>query len=365
MTAEVALKPFQPDYAVPPGETIADMLDERDMTQAELARRLGVSGKHANQVINGVAAISPDLALGLEKVLGAPATFWLTREALYQGKLAEQQEREYLSTAQDWAARFPIAELKKRDFLPKDARGPELVAHLLRYLGVADPARWADPTVAYRASRKFDSDAYALSAWLRQGELEASRIECDPFDPERFTEALQDIRVLTRRDPEEWHSELVRLCAQAGVALVIVREFPKARANGAARWLSPTKALIQLSIRYRWEDVFWFTFFHEAAHILMHRKKEVFVEPPKTLKREGVDPDVLRLEDEADRFAGRTLIPPQLEKRLPRLTLPEIPKFAEQAGVAPAIVVGRLQHEGLLPYNQGNHLRRRLELSDA
>lgn len=364
MTTEVAPMPFQPDYAVPPGETIADMLDERDMTQAELARRLGVSGKHTNQVINGTAAISPDLALGLEKVLGVPATFWLTREALYQGKLAEQQEREQLRPAQSWAARFPIAELRKRDFLPKDARGPELVAHLLRYLGVADPTRWADPTVAYRASRKFESDAYALSAWLRQGELEAGRIECEPFDAERFTDALHDIRSLTRRDPADWHPELVQVCAEAGVALVVVREFPKARANGAARWLSSTKALIQLSIRYRWEDVFWFTFFHEAAHVLMHRKKQVFVEPPKTLKREGADPDVLRLEDEADRFASRMLIPPQLEKRLTRLTLAEIPAFAEKAGVAPAIVVGRLQHEGLLPYNQGNHLRRRLELGD-
>jgi HTH-type transcriptional regulator/antitoxin HigA len=364
INAEATQTPFRPDYATPPGDTIADILDERDMTQADLARRLGVSVKHANQVINGAATISPELALGLEKVLGATVAFWLTREALYQGKLAEQQEHLALASAQDWAKKFPIAELKKRNLIPKDARGAGLVAHLLRYLGIAEPGRWSDPTVAYRVARKFESDEFALSAWLRQGEIEAVRLECEPFDADLFTECLQDIRLLTRKAPEEWHPELVRVCAEAGVAVVIVAGLPRTRAHGAARWISPGKALIQLSLRYRWEDIFWFSFFHEAAHVLLHRKKQVFVEPAKRLGREGADPEALRLEDEADRFASRTLIPQQFENRLRRLTVAEIPAFAQQIGVAAAIVVGRLHHEGLLPYNQGNHLRRQLVLSD-
>ncbi len=361
---EATPAPFRPDYASPPGETIADMLDDRDMTQAELARRLGVSVKHVNQIINGAATVSAELALGLEKVLGATAAFWSTREALYQSKLAEQQEQLELASAQDWAKKFPISELKKRNFIPRDARGPELVAHLLRYLGIAAPGRWSDPTIAYRLARKFESDEFALSAWLRQGELEALRIECKPYDADTFTESLQDVRLMTRKEPEEWHPELVRICARSGVAVVIVGGLPRTRAQGATRWISPSKALIQLSLRYRWEDVFWFSFFHEAGHVLLHRKKQVFVEPAKRLGREGADPETLRLEDEADRFASRLLIPPQFEKRLKRLTLGEIPAFADQVGVAPAIVVGRLHHDGLLPYNHGHHLRRQLELSD-
>src|SRR5688500_15588336 len=114
---------FAPDYAVPPGDTLSDLLEEGDMTQTELAKRLGVSLKHVNQVVKGVAPISPDLALRLEKVLGSTATFWLTREAQYQAKLAQENERSDLEGAVEWAMQFPIAELKKLGFVPTGASG--------------------------------------------------------------------------------------------------------------------------------------------------------------------------------------------------------------------------------------------------
>jgi len=145
------------------------------------------------------------------------------------------------------------------------------------------------------------------------------------------------------------------------VAVVIVEHFKAAKVNGATRWLTPTKALIQLSLRYSWEDIFWFTFFHEAGHVLLHQKKEVFVEPETRPDANSLDPKLVDLENEANRFAGRMLIPARLESRLSTLRLAEVPAFAEKLGIAPAIVVGRLQHEGCLPYKRGNNLRRRLK----
>lgn len=361
MTTSPTDKPFNPDYAVPPGETLADLLDEREMTQTELARRLGVSLKHVNQIVKGAAPISPEVALGLEKVVGPPSSFWLTREALYQGKLAELEEREDLHEAVEWASRFPVSELKKLGFIPGAAKGSELVVHLLRFLGIAQPRQWTDPSVAYRKSKRFESDPYALSAWLRLAEREAAKIECVPYDQDRFIDALHEIRQLTCLDPEEWEPRLVSLCAEAGVAVVVVDTFAGARANGATRWLSPTKALIQLSLRYRWEDIFWFTFFHEAGHVALHRKKDAFVEVPLSKR----DPAILELEEEADRFASRTLIPSRFERRLRQLSLEEVPAFARQLGVAPAIVVGRLQHDEVLPFYQGNDLRRRLVFGET
>ena len=355
---------FAPDYAVPPGDTLADILEERDMTQTELARRLGVSLKHVNQVVKGVAPISPDLALRLEKVLGSTAAFWLTREAQYQAKLAKENERIDLESAVDWAMRFPIPELKKLDLIPPGASGTDVAIHLLRFLGIARPGQWTDPTVAYRKSQHFESDPYALSAWLRRGEIEASAIDCAPYDQDRFLDALQEVRRLTRLDPAEWQPRLIRLCADAGVAVVIVDTFSRARANGATRWLSPNKALIQLSLRYKWEDVFWFTFFHEAGHVVQHRKKDAFVEAGPGAKGDDTDPGMQRLEDEANRFAARTLIPPRAERRLPQLSLAEIPAFAKELDIAPAIVVGRMHHEGLLPWNRGHNLRRQLVFVD-
>jgi HTH-type transcriptional regulator / antitoxin HigA len=352
---------FLPEYAVPPGETIADLLEEREMTQTDLARRLGVSLKHANQVIKGTASISAELALGLEKVFGASADFWLNRESHYQADIARQEETRNLSDAVGWAKGFPVRELKKRGFLSVESKGPALVSELLRFLGIASPALWRDPIAAFRKSLKYESDPYALDTWLRVGELRASEITCGPYDPDQFRAALMEVRGLTRLDPKDWHPRLVHLCASSGVAVVIEPTFPRARANGATRWLTPIKALIQLSLRYAWEDIFWFSFFHEAAHVLLHRKKHLFIEGLDS----QVDSEVVRREeDEANRFAGRFLIPREHEPELAKLALARVSDFADHLGIAPAIVVGRLQHEGLLQPNQGNHHRRRLVFTE-
>ena len=355
---------FHPTYAVPPGETIADLLEEHEMTQTELAKRLGVTLKHVNQVVNGGASISAELALGLEKVFRVPANFWLNRESLYQTDLARQNETKELEFHVGWAKAFPVKDLKKAGFLPKDASGVELVQELLRFLGVANPTLWENRVVAYRRSQHYKSDQPALDAWLRVGELQAAAIECKAFDSDRFNSALHQARELTREDPKVWQPRITAALADAGVAFVIVDTFEGARAHGATRWLSPSKALIQLSLRYHWEDVFWFSFFHEAAHVLLHRKKGVFIDGLKLAERAETDDDK-RLEEEANRFATHFLIPKEYEDRLRQLQPSEIPSLADELGIAPAIVVGRLQHEGLIHFSESKKWKRQLHFVEA
>ncbi len=351
---------FQPDYTSAPGETLADLLEQTGMTQTELSQRLGVSLKHVNQVVKGTASISAELALGLEKVLGVSAAFWLTRESLYRADLARREETQDLTTALEWAKSFPVRELRQRGFIAPATKGTDLVRDLLGFFGIASPDVWTDPPVAFRKSQRVESDAKALAAWLRVGEIEAATIDVEPFDSRRFHDVLHEARGLTRLDPSEWHPALVRTCASAGVAVVITEAFRGARANGATRWLSPTKALIQMSLRYRWEDIFWFSFFHEAAHVLMHRKKQIFLEGLEATS----DAESQVWEDEADRFATRTLIPLDQEPDLRQLTLTDVPEFADRLGIDAGIVIGRLQHDGLMPNHRGNELRHRLSVSD-
>jgi HTH-type transcriptional regulator / antitoxin HigA len=356
-------QPFLPDWASPPGDTLGDLLEEHSMTQTELAERLGTSLKHVNRVVKGAASISGEFALGLEKVFGASAGFWMAREAQYQSDRARQQQRTEFARYLDWARRFPIAELRKRGLLPRGSNGAELVEQLLRFLGIAHPDQWKDPQVAYRKSQKFESHPFAMSAWLREGEVEAAEVDCLPYDEDRFLETLRDVRSLTGLQPEDWWPELQRRCAEAGVAVVVVDIYTGVKANGATRWLSPHKALIQLSLRYHWEDIFWFSFFHEAGHVLLHRKKDIFVEVPP--KDRPSDPQEQQLEADADRFAARILIPPPHDHLLRGLQLTDVPLFAESLNIAPAIVVGRMHHDGLLPYKRGNHFRRRLKFAES
>ena len=165
------------------------------------------------------------------------------------------------------------------------------------------PPATALQNVAYRHSPAFRSDESALATWLRLGEIEAEVQNCAEYSESRFRKAAQQIRGLTREDLGEALQRAAELCNQAGVALALVPPLPKTALSGAAWWLSPKKAVIQLSARHKSDDHLWFSFFHEAAHILLHSKKNVFVDE---VAGNGTD-----IEEEANRWAARTLVPPR------------------------------------------------------
>ncbi len=352
---------YRPDYSIPPGETVRSTLDAVGMTQADLSRRTGLSTKHINQIIQGVAPISPDTALAFERVLGVPARFWNAMEANYQARQIRLRERAVSPEDAEWLRRLPIKELIERGLMEHADDLAELRDRALSFFGVATPqswnAVWLSPEASYRRSPAFEADPVATATWLRIGELDAATAHVAAFDRVRFSRALQEIRSIMIQPPEQFEPEMRRLCAESGVVLVIIDEIKGSRASGATRWLSPTKALIQLSLRYRWEDAFWFSFFHEAGHVLLHGKREAFVDGDGRASPE---------EDAANDFAASLLIPRQYETELLRIrTLMEVSAFARQLGIPPGIVVGRLQREKILGYNIGNGLRRRFTLVPA
>jgi Zn-dependent peptidase ImmA (M78 family) len=199
----------------------------------------------------------------------------------------------------------------------------------------------------------------ALAVWLRKGELDAEGIHTADYDAEAFRDALVKIRGMTERAPEEFFPEMSSLCAQAGVAFCMIQELPKSGANGVARWLTDRKAMIQMSIRGKWADIFWFTFFHEAYHLLEHRTQRRIV-----IDGLDADPDMAEIEAEADRFAADFLIgPDDLDGFCNQgyLTSASVQEFARSVGIAPFIVVGRLQKEGHIKYNRLTDLKRRYQ----
>lgn len=354
---------YMPDYVSPPGESLLERLEELGMTQAELARRTGRPQKTINEIIRGKASITPETALQLQRVLGTPASYWNNRQQQYLEHQARMRERAALSQEIDWLKRFPVKAMASKGWIQLCENKVDQLVEVLGFFGVASPEQWSavwdKPLVAYRRTKAFESKHEDISAWLRRGEIEAQDIYCQPYDAEAFRSALGEARGLTVQPPEVFCPGLVRLCARAGVAVVFVPQLPKARVSGATRWLTSDKALIQLSLRYRTDDHLWFTFFHEAGHILKHGKRDIFLEGAT------VDEDK---ESEADAFAADMLIPEQqlrdfLAKtpsdRYPRTE--SVRQFAAAVGIAPGIVAGRLQHEGRVPPSHYNGLKRRLK----
>jgi len=343
------------DIAIPPGETLRETLDAIDLPQAELARRMGRPQKTINEIVQGKAQITPETAIQLESVLGIPAAFWNNLEKQYRETLAAIEAERALEAQASLAEEFPYAEMATRSWVAETRVRTERVKELLKFFGVAnlDLVALNDET-AYRVANRGRVSPGALAAWLRRGDIEASLIKTAPFDERALRSSLPGMRSLTLKPPEEFEDALVRLCASAGVALVFVPHLPRTFANGAARWVSPTRALIQLSLRYPYEDVFWFSFFHELGHILLHGKRSRFVD----FNHIVADPR----EGEANTFSAETLIPRDsysdfVERE--RLGQTSICKFATSIGVSPGIVVGRLQHDGRLPRTHLNGLRRR------
>jgi HTH-type transcriptional regulator/antitoxin HigA len=347
---------YIPDYLVLPGEVLEDYLDSYGMTQAELADRTGMAKKTINEIIKGKAAITPDTAFKFERVFGRPASFWSSLERQFQEDQVRLAEKARLNLHLEWLKRIPVRIMSTYGWIRQCAAPLDQLEEVLRFFGIASPDQWEtvwrEHQVAYRQTERFETCAEAVSAWLRQGEIEARKITCGSFDKKGFQDALEEIRSLTQEvDPKVFCPKLIEMCAKVGVAVIFVRELPKTGVSGATRWIGD-KALIQLSLRYKSNDQLWFTFFHEAGHIVKHGKKEVFIEG------NGMDGEK---EAEANRFSCDKLINPQDLKRFLSYwdgrTVATIPQFADEIGIAPGIIVGRLQHDGLLRIPNGNKLK--------
>lgn len=355
---------YRPDYAVPPGWLLDERLKVQRISQAEFARRCGRSPKLISEIVSGKAAIQPDTALQFERVLGVDASIWLGMEANYRLHQARKAEAADDAASIAWARTLPLKELAARGVLRQAKAGRDTHSELLGFFGVGSVEAWeakySRANVAYRHSPSFKSDDAALATWLRLGEIDAEGQECADYNASAFKRALGKIRGLTRMPVEEALARSRRLCNRSGVALAVVKPLPGTALSGAAWWPTPKKALILLSARHKSDDHLWFSLFHEAAHVCLHSKKGVFVDDA----RRGD----AGLEAEADSWAANALVPRSAWRRFVGEAPPTrqaVLAFAEGQGIAPGIVVGRLQHEGRLPWKSLNGLKRRYRWRDV
>ncbi len=362
--AEAKLYRYEPDYAVKPGEVLEENLAARNIKKVDLARRCGLSAKTVSQIISGSAPVSPETAVCFQRVLGVSADIWNNLEANYRLFLAKRKVHELLAGSADWTRRFPTKQMAERGFIDRRSDIVETTEQLLDFFGVGSVQAWeakyGDLQVAFRCSPSFKSSRESVSAWLRIGEICAGGVTCSSYNKSRFNVSLREIRSLTPEVPEVFEPRMRELCAKAGVALVFVSELPGTHLSGATRWVSKEKALIMLSLRHKGDDHFWFSFFHEAGHILLGGKRNVFLDEMNS----WTAPE----EELANEFASSTLIVKDdyrefLERGV--FTATSVKRFAEEQGIAPGIVVGRLQHETIIPWNALNGLKRRFELVEA
>lgn len=357
-------RPFTPDYATPPGEIIAEHLDVLGVSGRELARRTGRSPKLISEIISGKAALEPETALQIERVIDVDSSILIGLESRYRLHLARQNNHREFEDLGQWLKAFPLKGLKERNCISREGSTADQVEEVLRFFQAGSPeaceARFDELLSAdYRTSPAFDNKLLSLAAWLQLGERQAGELEVEDYDRSKFLSVLGEIRRLTRCPMEDALPCAVALCASAGVALVVEQPFEGVRASGVSRWLAPGRPLIQQSFRFHSNDHFWFTFFHECAHILLHSRKATFVDVPR-----GAGSADQEQEDEANHWASNFLIPRAALLAFIRrfgYEEQEVIDFAREHDVAPAIVVGQLQHMKVIKFS---HMRRLREIYD-
>ncbi len=226
---------WRPDWAVPPGEVLQEVLDERGMTQSELAKRMARPVKTINEIVKAKAAITAETALQLERALGINAKFWNNLESNYREALARAQERSELEKGIPWAKRFPLRALADARLVDAEASGTECVRQILGFFGVSSRVAWeniwSQPTARFRAPQTVSSRPESVACWLRWGEIQASALSCKAFRLSELGRALAEVRSLTTKEPIAAAIEKARtVCAEAGVAVVVTPE-PTSRAD--------------------------------------------------------------------------------------------------------------------------------------
>jgi addiction module HigA family antidote len=358
---------FVPNAVPHPGEAVLEYLDFYGWSQRDLARRTGLTPKTISEICNGKAPITPSTALAFEKAFQRPAHLWLNLQRHFDEAAARSFELTRSLQWTDWVRHFPLKEMKRLNFsLPSGHSDTDV---LLNFFGVSSPDSWNSvwkaSAVSYRQTRSFKTREESIAAWVRETEIVARGLDVAEFNEERLFASLDDLRQLTRTRADEIMDPVQRICAAAGVAVVLVPELRNTGISGCARWLTEKVALVGLTLRYKTDDQLWFTFFHELGHILLHRNKRSFVvdNAAEDLSDHVVDPEMQQYEAEASRFSADTLIPPRALDAFMRkgvFTNDSIHDFAEMIGVGPGIVVGRLQFDGALERHQGNALKQKL-----
>ena len=322
------------DYGVTPGELIRFELKARGFSQADLAARAGVSAKHLNQVIQDAVPLSADTALRLERTLGVPAAILTQADAVNQANKQRAKARHALGEHRAWFEEFPRSVLLQHHIVTARAAIESQIEELLDFLGVADPKAYdsvyADTVLSFRRAQQWKVNPHTTSVWLRIAELKADSLDVAAYDKRAFNALLKDLPSLTVAPIGESFPILQQRCADVGVAVVYTPCIEGTRASAAVRWLGPERPVIALTERGKYEDSVWFSFFHEAGHIVLHPKRKSVIE------LEGAD-DTDGGETAASSFAKTTLLQGRLNELLSLKTRQDVAAFARDIGIHPGL----------------------------
>lgn len=341
--------------AMPPGATIKEQLNDRGMSQKEFAVRMDMSEKHISKLINGDVQLTPETAVRLEMVLGVPAKFWNNLEAIYREKIVKAEAENTMDADVEMTKQFPYSEMAKFGWVPETRGAKEKVINLRKYFEVVELSLLESEQITRIACRRLaitEKSDLALMAWAQEAKIKARDIQTAPINIKGLLSIISEIRKMTILKPKEFCPKLKKCLADCGIALVFLPHLKGSFLQGAS-FMDGNKIVVGLTTRGKDADKFWFSLFHELAHIVLGHVG----------KPNGTSEDD---EKEANKWSGDTLISADNFESFRRdrdYSEKRILQFAKAQGIAPGIVVGRMQMEGMIKYSVLNNLKEKCEIA--
>jgi Zn-dependent peptidase ImmA (M78 family)/plasmid maintenance system antidote protein VapI len=353
---------FQPNWACPPGETIAAILKARALPFHWFCEQVGLAERETLCLLQGKHPIDSALAVRLSATIGSTPRFWIHRERKFQSNLKALEARR--PVLEQWFRTFPVSKMREMGWLPRQRGGNGVVFELLDFFAVSSIEEWQERYVSrleqtkFRTSASIQNSVSATTAWLRRGEMVAEEIHCQSWNKRTFQRCLTELKPLSKEaSPRKFLPELQKECAKHGVAVVVERCPTGCSASGATLMLEYKRALLLLSARFLSDDHFWFSFFHEAGHLVLHGES-LNIEAQCSLPSER--------EVEANLFAQKIILAPEGEDALRSLPINKfsIGRLAKRCGVSPGIIVGQLQNRDRVSPSRFNGLKVRYKVAD-
>lgn len=359
------------DLIIHPGETIADILEERGITQTELAKRTGVSSAYISNVVAGKKDISSKFAMALEYALGVPKSFWLNLQANYDAELLELNEEETV-TDDERKALSSLSEVVKylrlRKILPEKQKKNEIILTLRKIFCVSNITNLAEiaPTGAFRVSSKAHVDPLVMGAWIRLCEILGNHKPSvhTQFSIDKVDELKKDLKDIMLNQNAELQKDIAEVLSSYGIKFSMVKNFRGAPVHGYISLDRDGSYHMVLTIRGAFADIFWFSLFHEIGHIVNGDISKVGT----YIDIDAIEEKDKAKEDAADMFARNALLDATDYKNFLAngdYSIGAIERFAQTQSVAPYVIIGRLQKEKIVSYAMYNDHKLRYKWADA
>lgn len=345
------------EYLIAPGETIKELLESNSMSQLDLSYKTGINKKTINEIIKGKAPITPTTALKLEYIFKIPASFFNNLESSYQESLERKKDFDQIQKEEIYLKHIPYNEMSKRnwDWIESTKDPFQKVINLRKFFSVASLSFDTElkKKILFRKKDNSNFSIESLYCYLRYGEIQSNKINYPKFDVNLLNDNLKKLRDLTNKSFINVYDKLKEILFNCGVSLIYEPALPNTYVNGIAYMVNSNKAIIMISDRGKKDDIIWFTFFHEIAHLIKHSRKEIFVDIDN--KEEN------SIEKEADKFARNILIPDKQYNNFIKInkefTEQSIKEFSKDLNILPDILIGRLKKDNIIKWNKFNYLK--------